>query len=250
MVIINIAYSIIIGWSIGVIINYLSDTLPLYRKLRYPECGYCRAKYSVLNIIFGRKCDYCNNKRSPRFWSVLILLVIASGYVLFVSGGNTSSMLVDIFVISYLALITVIDIEHHLVLNVTMIFGIVLMGATGLFIHGWKVSLLGGVIGFGFMLILYLLGQLYGRIISKKRAIEVDDVLGFGDVSLCGVCGLLLGFPGVVTCIILAIILGGLWSIGTVLLAKIRNESNPLMHYIAYAPFITLSAAILWFLQN
>jgi leader peptidase (prepilin peptidase)/N-methyltransferase len=250
MVIINIAYSIIIGWSVGVIINYLSDTLPSYRKLQYPECGNCRAKYSVLNILFGRKCDYCNTKRSLRFWSVLTLLVIASGYVLFVRGGNASSILIDIFVFSYLTLITVIDIEHHLVLNVTMIFGIVFMGATGLLIHGWKVSLLGGIIGFGFMLILYLLGQLYGRIISKKRAIEVDDILGFGDVCLCGVCGLLLGFPGVITCIFLAIILGGLWSIGAVLLAKVRYESNPLMHYIAYAPFITLAAAILWSLQN
>ncbi len=249
MLVLKIVISVICGWLVGVIINYLSDTLPLYRKLNHPSCANCHEKYEYLHYLMGKNCNICEYNRSYRFWLVIISMILTVGYVLIIRDGTTVLTIFEILVFSYLTLITVIDLEHHLVLNITILTGVIVLGVIGIISHGWKISILGGLAGFVIMLLLYLVGQVYGRAISKKRGIEVDDVLGFGDVSLSSVCGLLLGFPGVVTCIVLAIALGGLWSIGTIIIARIRKSPNPLMRYIAYAPFITLAAATLWFMQ-
>jgi prepilin signal peptidase PulO-like enzyme (type II secretory pathway) len=128
--------------------------------------------------------------------------------------------------------------------------GVVIFGIIGVISHGWLGTLIGGVTGFGVMFILFIIGKLYSQYISRKRGIEVEDGIGFGDVSLSAVCGLLLGWPGIIGGLFLSIILGGVWSLGMILSSKIRKEENPLLKYIAYAPFITIATGALWLMRK
>ena len=143
-----------------------------------------------------------------------------------------------------------IDIEHHLVLNMVSLVGAIIFGIIGIISHGWLATLIGGLTGFGVMFGLFLLGKLYSQYVSRKRGIEVEDGIGFGDVTLSAVCGLLLGWPGVIGGLFLSIILGGIWSLGMILAAMIRKRENPLLKYIAYAPFITIATGALWLMRK
>jgi leader peptidase (prepilin peptidase)/N-methyltransferase len=250
MIILKIMFFIICGWTIGVIINYLSDTLPVYRRLKFPGCKYCLNRISILDYYLGIKCHNCNKTRQARFWIINVLLCAVIIYESIVSNGKSGKLISESIIFSLLILITVIDIEHHLVLNLISLVGVIIFGIIGTYSHGWLGTLIGGLTGFGVMFVLFLFGKLYGRYISRKRGIEVEDGIGFGDVSLSTVCGLLLGWPGVIGGLFLSIILGGVWSLGMILAAMIRKRENPLLKYIAYAPFITIATGALWLMRK
>jgi len=83
----------------------------------------------------------------------------------------------------------------------------------GVWQHGLLDTLLGGAAGFGTMFALYLLGDSFARWIARRRGEALDEVaLGFGDVNLLGVIGLILGWPGIVAGLVLGILIAGLVS--------------------------------------
>jgi len=106
-------------------------------------------------------------------------------------------------------------------------------------------TLIGGTFGFGSMLVFYFVGEWYVRRMSKKRKLFPNEVaLGFGDVNLAGIIGLLLGWPAIVAGLFLAIFAGGLVSLGIVigmLILKKYKASTA----IPYAPFLILGAIYL-----
>lgn len=249
MVLITIVVAIITGWICAVIINYLSDTLPVYRRLQFPYCTECNQKVQIMDYVFGRPCRNCRTPTNFRFWMVNSTSIILILYLLFIAKDNSFELAINLIIYLFLILVTVIDIEHHLVLHSISLAGIVLFGVVGIITHGWKLTLIGGLAGFGIMLIFYLLGRGYGVYISRKMGVEIDEGMGFGDVNLGGVCGLLLGWPGITGGIFIGIILGGIWSLILIAQSMLRRTEKPLLQYIAYAPFITLATAGLWFMR-
>jgi leader peptidase (prepilin peptidase)/N-methyltransferase len=91
----------------------------------------------------------------------------------------------------------------------------------------WWHSLLGGVVGFGFM---YLV-SLYGKIRFKKEA------LGGGDIKLYFLIGLFLGINTVIISIMFAAILGIIYSI------IFRKRKG----YLPFVPFIFGGSLIAYF---
>jgi leader peptidase (prepilin peptidase)/N-methyltransferase len=100
------------------------------------------------------------------------------------------------------------------------------------------------------MLLLYYTGILYTNWITRKRrqAIEAEVALGFGDVNISGIIGLLLGWPGIIAGLLLAIILGGIVSLLLIIVLVVRKRWKPLLA-IPYAPFLVLGAGILLYLR-
>jgi leader peptidase (prepilin peptidase)/N-methyltransferase len=145
----------------------------------------------------------------------------------------------------YLAVVAVIDLEYRLVLQPVSYFGFALGLGLGIWMHGWWQTLLGGAAGFAFMLILYYLGALFARWLARRRNEESDEVaLGYGDVMLSGVLGLLLGWPGIIAGLVLAILLGGVASLVYLIWRVISKTYQPFMA-IPYAPFLVLGTIIL-----
>jgi len=100
------------------------------------------------------------------------------------------------------------------------------------------------------MLVFYLLGNLFIKFLSRRRGIEIDEVaLGFGDVNLAGVIGLLLGWPGVVAGIFVAIILGGIVS-GFFLIVQILRKKYQANQALPYGPFLVSSVILLLYFSQ
>jgi len=84
-------------------------------------------------------------------------------------------------------------------------------------------------------------------LIQKK---EVEEVaLGFGDVILAAILGALLGYPGIIACLIITILLGGLFSLAYMISMKVRGKFKAFTA-IPYAPFMILSAMVLLYLAK
>jgi leader peptidase (prepilin peptidase)/N-methyltransferase len=150
----------------------------------------------------------------------------------------------------YFGVVTVIDLEHRLILHPVSLVGAVLGLGLGFWLHGWKSTLAGGVAGFVMMFLLYFLGDLFARLIARIRGETLDEVaLGFGDVNLAGVLGLVLGWPGIVGGLLLAIMLGGLFSLLFLFVSMIRRRYRTFTA-IPYGPFLIASAVLLLFFRD
>ena len=150
----------------------------------------------------------------------------------------------------YLGVVVVIDIEHRLILHPVSLFGAIAGLGVGTWLHGFWDTLLGGVVGFGVMLALYGLGVLWLRLASHRRNERVDDVaLGFGDVNLSGVLGLILGWPGIAGGLMLAIFLGGGISLVVILVMLALKRFNRFTA-VPYGPFLVAGEVILLYFQK
>jgi len=238
---------ILAGWGMGVFVNYLSDVLPRTRRLSSPVCTSCGAEFSWKEYILLRPCASCGHTRGRRAWIVQIASVFLAFYLWFAPQPRWGFFL-SLLAMAYFAVVFVIDVEYRLVLHPVSLAGVVLGALLGVLLHGVVPTLVGGAAGFGIMYVLYYLGVLFSRYVSKRRGtpIEEGDALGFGDVTLAGVLGLFLGWPLIWLGVLSAILLGGVVSLGVLLWMLISKRYEAFMA-IPYAPFLILSAVYLLF---
>jgi len=133
--------------------------------------------------------------------------------------------------------IFVIDLEEGLVLNSVVYPGMALAFVFSFFWPwpeiiwpdiGVLSALLGGAVGFGFMLLPYIIWR---------------GGMGGGDVMLAGLIGMVAGFPLVFVALLLGILSGGLVAI-FLLILRLRTRKDP----IPFGPFLAAAAvvALLW----
>ncbi|MCK5316124.1 MAG: prepilin peptidase [Anaerolineales bacterium] len=234
------------GFVSGMLVNYLADVLPLRRRLTKPFCLTCEDEQNWANyLIWPRHCPSCGHRRSRRTWIVEILYVSASLW-LWLSPPSNFNFTIGLILLIYFGIVTVIDLEYRLILHPVSLFGAALGLFIGIYLHGVKSTLLGGVVGFSVMFLLYYLGILFMRWLSRRRGeiAEDEEAIGFGDVNLSGVIGLLLGWPGIVAGLILTILLAGVVSFIYLLFQLISRRYQAFMA-IPYGPFLVASAVIL-----
>lgn len=239
-----------LGWALGVLVNYLADILPIKRKIVLPFCLHCEAEQNLFNYgVWQRRCPECGTKRGYRTWIVEIVFILAAVY-LWVNPTSRLPFLLGLVWLVYFGVVTVIDLEHRLIMHPVSLVGVLLALPTGVWLHGLKSTFLGGAAGFGIMLGLYYLGMLLARLLARWRGeFTGEEALGFGDVNLSGVLGLLLGWPGVAAGLILTILIGGAGALVYMLLMRAKGEYRSDMA-IPYGPFLVISAAILIYFRN
>ena len=97
------------------------------------------------------------------------------------------------------------------------------------------------------MLVFYFLGEFFVKRMAKKRGLSSDEVaLGFGDVNLSGILGLLLGWQLIFVCLFFAILVGGLVSL-VIIVGMLIAKKYKAFTAIPYAPFLILSAVYFLF---
>ena len=253
---------LLLGWLAGLFINYVSDVLPFTRRFSQPSCPHCQAAFSWADYLTLRGCRNCGRSRSLRTWLVQILAVAAFGYF-WLFPSKALGIPLGMIVLIYFGIITVIDLEHRLILHPTSLAGAVLGLIVGTSIHsrmdgflmGIGKSLLGGLFGFGVMFLLYQLGALVARFRSRRmraagQAEDDEEALGGGDVYLAGVLGLMLGWPFILNALVLGVLLGGLISFIFILSLLVRRRylGDALMTFIPYGPYFIIGAFYLLFL--
>lgn len=251
-IIIPIFTGLLAGW----LVNYLSDVLPHTRHFSQPTCLHCGASLTALQHFSLLTCPSCGRRRGLRAWLVLILGIAAS-LGLWLQPHPKLGYLFGLILLTYFAVVFVIDFEHRLILHPVSIFGAILGFGVGWALRGLVPTLLGGLAGFGIMLIFYMLGTLFARMRARKMQAagqESDDeeALGAGDVILAGVLGLILGWPLIWFGLLIGILLGGLISIPMLVMMLVarRYKQDAWMVFIPYGPFFLVSAALIVYLPD
>ena len=259
---ITLLLPIVLGWLAGYFVNYASDVLPFTRRFSQPVCLHCRTPYSWADYLTLRACRSCGKGRSLRTWLVQILAVASFAYF-WLFPSKALGFPLGAIVLIYFGIITIIDLEHRLILHPTSIFGAILGFIVGTYIHsraggmlsGIGTSLIGGLFGFGVMYLLYQFGALISRYRAKKlqAAGQTDDeeeALGGGDVYLLGVLGLMLGWPFIWNALLLGVVFGGIVSFLFIITLLVRRSysNDALMTFIPYGPYFIITAFYMLFL--
>jgi prepilin signal peptidase PulO-like enzyme (type II secretory pathway) len=235
-----LAVGLIGGWMI----NYLADMLPPPAKIGRPVCRNCGAVTPWADYLLLRSCRVCGRAAPFRNYSLLVVVPLAALYLWLVP-PHKLEVPIALGLLVFLILIAVIDLEHRLVLHATSLVGSSLGLAIGIHLHGIVSTLIGGLAGYGIMLLFYLLGVAFVRYVSRRRGEVLDEpALGYGDVNLAGIAGLLLGWPGIVFGLLITILAGGVGSLIVVGAMLVRHRYRAFAA-IPYGPFLVLSIVLL-----
>ena len=241
---------ILLGWLSGALINYISDVLPQKRRLVHPFCTSCEKPQPILNYLFWpRRCPHCSHWRTRRSWIIEILSILIAMW-LWTQPSLVLGFWLSLVVMIYFGIVVIIDLEHHLIMHPVSIFGSILGLVIGIQLHGLLITSIGGLAGFGAMLALYFLGALFARfIVRRSQEGFSDEALGFGDVILGGILGLILGWPAIMGGLFIAIMLAGAISVIYLILTVLARKYRAFT-FIPYGPFMIAGAAALIFFNS
>ncbi len=245
----------LLGLAGGGLINLLADSLPKTRWPRLPRCEACGAPrprtawLALLALVMGvRGCPYCGTRL--RWRAPLVEIIAAVGSLLIWTWARDGGRFWAAWVISFVfLLIIVIDVEHRLILHVVTAPAAILFALIGVLdpSRGATKTLCGGLAGFLSVLALFMLGAAFAAIVARARKQPLDEVaFGFGDVTLSGLIGLVVGWPGVVVALFLGILAAGLFSLIYLAVMILRRRYVPFLP-IPYGPFLVLGAWLVYF---
>jgi prepilin signal peptidase PulO-like enzyme (type II secretory pathway) len=251
----GILIAVLTGWISGWAVNYLADVLPVTRRLSAPVCGQCGQVFPLWRYLTLQPCPHCGHRRGLRPWLVHLAMLAVSLYTWI--RPHPMGYALGMLLLTYFALVVVIDLEHRLILHPTSVVGALLALGIGLWLHGPIPTLFGGLAGFAIMLGLYYLGVLFSKYRARRlqaagQQADGEEALGAGDVILAGVLGLVLGWPIIWFALLLGILLGGIVGIillGALLLRGLYGK-QALMVFMPYGPYFIVSAFFILFLPN
>jgi len=251
----SLALPLVAGWLAATVVNYLADELPRTRQLSRPACVNCGITYAHIDYLTVRPCRHCGYRRGPRPWITLVSMLSVSMFTWL--QPHRMGYVLGIVLLSYFAVVVVIDVEHRLILRPTSVFGGLLALGIGWWLHGLVPTLLGGLAGLAIMSALYLLGILFTRVRARRleaigKPADNEEALGGGDVTLAGILGLLLGWPLIWFGLLLGILLGGLIGLIIVFVVLVRGQygRKALMLFMPYGPSFVLSTFLIMFLPS
>ncbi len=255
LMVFGLVIPLLAGWVCAWLVNYLADVLPATRRLAAPACAHCGHTYPLLDYLMFRKCVSCGHSRGVRPWLVQVVMLAVSVYTWF--KPHYMGYALGMLLLTYFAVVVVIDLEHRLILHPTSIVGALLALGIGLWMHGVLGTLLGGLGGFAIMLALYYLGVLFSRYRARRlqaagHPADEEEALGAGDVILAGILGLVLGWPIIWFALLLGILLGGFVGIVLLVAMLVRGMygKQALMVFMPYGPYFIMSAFFILFLPN
>lgn len=196
----------VVGLCVGSFLNVLIYRLPREMNIakppsHCPECGERLKWYDnipVLSYVILRgRCRYCGTFISFRYTAVELLTAGLSALCVFVFyEQGIATAIVCALACAALLVVFFSDLETNLIPDSMQI--VLLLCGVGLIFcptdYDWLSQLFGALFGGGFFLIFYL----GCRLLLKREG------LGFGDVKLMTVCGLLLGLKATVFALIIS----------------------------------------------
>ena len=231
----------LIGLVAGGVINQLADVFPIrHAKVTgaaCPACGQPRSAIQFLAVtayLTGhRHCRSCGRPIALR--NVLVEVAAALMFAAIAAQPafvEPLKLMLGWFHASVLLLVTVTDFEHRLIPERATLPAIAIAALTCWlwFWHEyWYVAFIGGAIGYAFFWLAVVVGNKFiGR-----------GAMSRGDVTLAAYVGLITGFPGIITALVVTILAGGIISFILLLVRVVNLRSG-----IPYGPFIALGGFV------
>lgn len=215
----------IIGFFVGIIANWFNTKLPEYKKVLTKD-RYNQLKENV----------------KPNYFIIIfnVLIYIALIYVL----GIKKEIIENITLLKYLIItpfllsIFRVDYKYKIIPNrinlILFEIGLVFLFIQGIININIAINMiLGMLIGAGAFMLITIIGGLA----TKK------DSMGWGDVKLMGVLGLLLGVTNITIVMVLSFFIGAIISIVLLIFKKVKE-------YIPFGPFIVLASFLIMLIPN
>jgi leader peptidase (prepilin peptidase)/N-methyltransferase len=181
---------------------------------------------------------------------VVEVFYIAASVMISQFPPNKLGFWLGMILLAYFGVVVLIDLEYRLIMHPVSIFGAVLGLIIGTLQVGWLRALVGGAVGFAIMWLLYQFGILLIKVVNRRKGQPVNDVaLGFGDVNLSGVLGLILGWPVILIGLVVAVLIGGIVSLIYIVIKLITRKYEAFMA-LPYGPFLVLGAVILIYFRD
>lgn len=235
VVVLGFLFGLIIGSFLNVVIFRFetkrsalqgrSRCLACQRQLRWFEL------LPIVSFLFQRgRCRTCHSPLSIQYPVIELVTALTTAGVFGWTDLSAPERFGFLIILWTALIIVAIDVRQLLIPDRALfglLVGVAVEQASRLTTNqiSLGVIMIGGAAGFG------ILGAIYG--LSRGRA------MGFGDVKLAGVLGLLLGWPEIVLGLLLAFISGAVWGI-TLLLFRRANWQDP----VPFGPFLLLGAVL------
>lgn len=230
-------YTFLLGLFFGSFFNVVGYRVPkkesLLGRSHCPNCDRTLGPLELFPIVgylvLGGKCKNCKTHISVKYPVMeLITAILFSVSFVFLHENVVEYILVVVF-ISLMIIVTVSDMYYQIVPDIILIVFLPVIFTLRMFSTEilWYYSILGGVLGFGFM---YFLSW-YGKKRFKKEA------LGGGDIKLYFLIGLFLGVETVFLSLMFAAIAGLIFS------AIQRKKTG----YLPFVPFIGIGSLLAYY---
>lgn len=227
----------LLGATVGSFLNVCIDRLPLGMSILSPpsHCPSCQHRLSVKDLIpvfsylwLKGKCRYCQTPIPRR----VLWVEIGNGFLftfLYWHYGMNWQLAIAIFYFCLFLVLIVIDLEQGIIPNKLiypgMVASLIISTVAG---PGIIKAAIGGSVGLTLLLI---------------PALIYKGGMGWGDVKMAGLMGLVTGFPLIFVALFLAVTTGGLVA-GLLLLFRLKRRRET----IPFAPFLAVAtmATLLW----
>ena len=252
-----IAIPIVLGLFFSVLVNGLADNLlreqgASFPSILIPRCHYCDSQRKVpdwsavvSNLFLSGRCLRCGAPRPFRDLLVEAILWIGLPAVWMAGKSGAHDLLIGGFILAAFILFAVVDYEHRYVLvEVVLLVSLVVVldGLTRGPVVFFRI-LGGGAAGFLIFLFLFFFGKVLSWLFRFGRGIEP---LGFGDVILSALVGLVVGWPAVLLTVLTSIVIGGMAGIILLVIFIVRGKS-PQNATMAYGPCLLISGLLVYF---
>lgn len=223
----------IFGTLVGSFLNVCIYRIPLNQEIVYTpshcmNCGVGIKWYELIPVIswlaLKGQCRYCKTKLSPQYPIIELINGLAYTFMVY-SFGLTTTTVVFAILFSSLLVISMIDVKYMIIPNGIVIF-LFVMGIinTVFFTHSYIDSLIGF---FAVSTILLIINIVTG------------GQMGMGDVKLMAVCGIIIGWKGILLSLFIGSIFGSI--IGLILIAiKVNGKKQE----IPFGPYLSLGIMI------
>ena len=247
------------GILAGGVVNALSDDLPERRNPRLPHYpdGAARPAIAWLGVtafLFGKRASSPGGARlgwrypAAEFGTgaLFALTWLTAGQR---EGVNTLQLVYFLIYMAIFVLITVIDLEHRLILFVVIIpsYVIALLDTvTTDFRPDLGQALLGAAIGFAIFFLVYLGGFLFTKVMGRMQGQEITEVaFGYGDVMLITLSGLILGAGPLLLTMFITVFLGAAGAILYLVARRIRGKHVSAFTPLPYGQYIVIATILM-----
>ena len=242
------------GLCVGSFLNVLIDRLSKNESItkERSHCDHCRRKLAWVDlipvfsfIILNGKCRYCRSPISSYYptveltTGVLFVLLLSTlpdintKYQV-LSIKHVEQVLFYLFLVSSLIVIFFTDLKYGIIPD-KIVYSAIFVSAIYLILNNKYLMLsnfLAGTFAFLFFFLIFLVTHRKG--------------MGFGDVKLIFLLGLILGYPKIVPAIYLAFLIGAIASIVLILFKKKKFIGGT----VPFGPFLVLAAIIAFYWGN
>ena len=203
-----------------------------------PHCKYTLSWYDLIPllsfILLKGSCRYCSKRISIQYPVVELATGLLFLSVFFFQGGEIWTLPYGLFIAAVLIVIFVYDLKHYLIPDIVAYSGIAVsllyLTALSLFAEGIPLisGLIAAVIASGFFLSLFLISR--------------GKWMGFGDVILGFLMGLVVGFPNILVALLASFVVGAI--VGLVLISL---KKKTMKAEVPFGPFLILGTFLAWF---